>query len=124
MRFLLDVCAASRRMQDALRSLGHDVLTPLERNPRATDEELLALALEEQRVLITEDKDFGELAFVRRLPCPVIIRFVEMPVEEKVRAMRELLERHQDAMNEGSLIVVTRRRIRVRRRGPTDRGEA
>jgi hypothetical protein len=48
-------------------------------------------------VLVTEDKDFGELVFVRRLPHPCIIRFVYMRVEEKVVAMRELLERHVDA---------------------------
>jgi predicted nuclease of predicted toxin-antitoxin system len=59
-------------------------------------------------VLVTEDKDFGELVFVRRLPHPCIIRFVNMRVEEKVAAMRELLERHADAMRTGTIIVVTR----------------
>ena len=124
MKFLLDVCAASRLMQDALTTQGHDVLTALERNPRATDEELLALAPGEQQILITEDKDFGELAFVRRLPRPCIIRFVEMTVEQKVSAMRELVAQHENAMNEASLIVVTRHRIRVRRSSPTERGRA
>ena len=57
--------------------------------PRAADEELLALALEEQRIPVTEDEDFGELVFVRRLPHPRVIRFVDMPVVEKVAAMRE-----------------------------------
>ena len=46
MKFLLDVCVASRRMRDDLTSWGHDVLSALEKNPRATDEELLALAAE------------------------------------------------------------------------------
>lgn len=68
MKFLLDVCVASLRLQDSLAAQGHDVLSALERNPRATDEELLALAMEERRILVTEDKDFGELVFVRRLP--------------------------------------------------------
>ena len=68
---------------------GHDVLSVLERDPRAADEELLALALEEQRIPVTEDEDFGELVFVRRLPHPCVIRFVDMPVVEKVAAMRE-----------------------------------
>ena len=112
MKFLLDVCAASRRMQNALIAQGHDVLSALEKNPRATDEELLALAMEEQRILVTEDKDFGELVFVRRLPHPCIVRFVEMTVT----AMKELIERHAGAMSEGDLIVVTQRRIRMRQR--------
>ena len=61
MRFLLDVCAASRSMAQTLTDLGHDVLSALEVAPRASDQELLALALAEQRILVTEDKDFGEL---------------------------------------------------------------
>ena len=124
MRFLLDVCAASRRMQDALAAQGHDVLSALERNPRATDEELLALAMEEGRILVTEDKDFGELVFVRRLPHPCIVRFVEMTAAEKVTAMRELIQQHPDLMSEGALIVVTRTRVRIRRRERTERGGA
>ena len=68
---------------------GHDVLSASERDPRTTDADLLALAVKERRILITEDKDFGELVFVRRLPHPCIIRFVEMRVAEKVAAMME-----------------------------------
>ena len=124
MKFLLDVCAASRRMQDELAAQGHDVLSALERNPRATDEELLALAMEERRILVTEDKDFGELVFVLRLPHPCIVRFVGMTVAEKVTAMRELIERHADAMSEDSLIVVTQRRVRIRRRERAEGGGA
>ena len=114
MKFLLDVCASSRALRTLLNDLGHEVLSILEVDPRAEDDALLALALREDRVLVTEDKDFGELVFVRRLPHPCIIRFVDMPVEEKVTAMRELLERHADAMQVGGLIVVTRGRVRIR----------
>ena len=121
MKFLLDVCASSRSMQAALAGLGHDVLSAVDVAPHAADDELLALALAEGRVLITEDKDFGELVFVRRLPHPCIIRFTSMRVAEKVAAMRSLLEEHQDSMREGSMIVVTRNRVRIRR---GERGEA
>ena len=107
-----------------LTYLGHDVLSASENDPRATDEELLALAFREQRVLVTEDKDFGELVFVRRLPHPCIIRFVDMRVEDKVAAMKELIQRHEDAMCEGSLIVVTQSRIRFRSIERVQRGDA
>ena len=68
MKFLLDVCAASRSMQTTLTALGHDVMSAVEHAPWVTDEELLVLAWVEEQILITEDKDFGELVFVRRLP--------------------------------------------------------
>ena len=82
MKFLFDVCASSRALRMLLTDLGHDVLSASEVDPRASDDVLLALAMQEERVLVTEDKDFGELVFVRRLPHPCIIRFVDMRVEE------------------------------------------
>ncbi|MDE2838803.1 MAG: DUF5615 family PIN-like protein [Chloroflexota bacterium] len=88
MKFLLDVCASSRSMYAMLTEAGHDVVSALERDPRAADEELLAVATDEQRILITEDKDFGELVFVRGLAHPCIIRFVDMSVAEKWRRCR------------------------------------
>ncbi len=96
---------------------GHDVISALEIDPRATDAELLELARADQRVIITEDKDFGELVFVRRQPHSGIIRFTSMTVDEKVDAMFELLERFSDEIEEQRIIVVTRNRIRIRREG-------
>jgi len=54
-----------------LADLGHDVRPVFDVDPRASDEAILALALQDERVLVTEDKDFGELVFVHRLPHPV-----------------------------------------------------
>lgn len=65
-------------------------------------------------MLVTEDKDFGELVFVRRLPHPCIVRFVEMRVVEKVAAIQSLIERHADTMGQGVLVVVTRDHVRFR----------
>ena len=118
------MCASSRRMQATLARLGHDVVSALEYDPRASDDALLALATSEERVLITEDKDFGELVFVRRLPHPCIIRFVEMTVAEKVSAMEILLEREKDAMRQGTIIVVTKSRVRIRHNEAPQRGDA
>ncbi len=102
---------------------GHDVLSALDVDQKATDQEIMALAVGEDRILITEDKDFGELVFVRGLPHPCIVRFVDMPVAEKVEAMRELIVIRPNAMREGSLIVVTRNRVRIRSRENLERGE-
>jgi predicted nuclease of predicted toxin-antitoxin system len=75
---------------------------------------LLDLAFQEKRVLVTEDKDFGELVFVHRLPHPSIVRFVEMRVEDQVKAMQELLTRYPEELEAKALIVVTTGRIRIR----------
>ena len=87
MKFLIDVSASSGSMRTILTRLGHDVVSASDMAPGTMDEEILAIATEEGRILVTEDKDFGELVFVRGLPHPCIIRFTEMRVEEKVAAM-------------------------------------
>lgn len=81
---------------------------------------MLALAYEEERVLITEDKDFGELVFLRDQPHPAIVRLVEMTPLERVAAMRILIEHHGNAMREGAIIVVTGTRVRIRGREITE----
>jgi predicted nuclease of predicted toxin-antitoxin system len=52
----------------ALRARGHDVTWVSELSPGISDENVLALAHQENRLLVTFDKDFGELAFRKRLP--------------------------------------------------------
>ncbi|MBP9891049.1 MAG: DUF5615 family PIN-like protein [Planctomycetes bacterium] len=50
-----------------LRKLGHDVLFMVEHGPGTSDEEILALAVRDGRIIITQDRDFGELIFRRGL---------------------------------------------------------
>jgi predicted nuclease of predicted toxin-antitoxin system len=114
MTFFLDVCSSSHSLRALLTELGHDVRSALDVDPGASDETLLAVALRESRVLVTEDKDFGELVFVRRLPHPTIIRLVEMRVDDQVVAMRELLTHYTTELEAGTLLVVTKDRVRVR----------
>ncbi|MCY4164746.1 MAG: DUF5615 family PIN-like protein [Gammaproteobacteria bacterium] len=115
MRFLIDACAASQPVLAALKDAGCDVVSVLERMPHAPDEAVLALALEENRVLVTEDNDFGELVFLQGLPHAGIVRLVDMTPAERADIMRFLLETYTDAMRDGAIIVVTKDRIRIRR---------
>ena len=115
MKFLLDVCVSSRSLEAFLVGLGHDVLAAVAVDPRASDERLMALALEDEHVLITEDKDFGELVFVRKLPHGPIVRMVELTVDQHVSGMAELLERHAGELAGSVIITITRGRIRIRR---------
>ena len=110
-------------MHALLAGLGHDVLSARETAPRATDSALLALQPTRTACSSRKTKDFGELVFVHRLPHPCIIHFVDMQVAEKVAAMRELLDHHEDSMHEGALIVVTRSRVRIRTGRRKARGE-
>lgn len=115
MKFLLDVCVSSRSLQAFLVAQGHDVVSALTIDPKASDERLMALALQDDRVLATEDKDFGELIFVRKLPHGPVVRLVELSVDEQVRGLAELLEHRAAELRGAVIITVTRGRIRIRR---------
>ena len=62
MKFLADECC-DRSLVEDLRKAGYDVRYVLESDPGASDDEVLALAFDEQRIIVTEDKDFGELVY-------------------------------------------------------------
>lgn len=123
MRFLLDACAAARTLERALTALGHDVRSARGEHARTSDEALLALAYEEDRVLVTEDKDFGELVYLRGLPHPCVVRLVGLRVGERIDALRDLVERHESALQGGAIVVVTRKRVRIRSAGLVKRGD-
>lgn len=64
MTFLADESCAGPVIR-ALREAGHDVVAIVEVAKGATDEQVLERALSEKRVLITEDRDFGQLVYAR-----------------------------------------------------------
>src|SRR5947209_6187878 len=76
MRFLADE-SCDFAVVRALRSAGHDVIAVSEFQQRSVDEKLMELAYRDDRILLTEDKDFGWLAFVahRNNPGVILIRF-------------------------------------------------
>jgi hypothetical protein len=65
----------------ALEAAGHDVVWVRTKAPGASDPEILAWAAREKRILLTFDKDFGELARASALPseCGVILFRMPMP---------------------------------------------
>jgi len=59
----------------ALRAAGHDVAAVREVMAGASDETVIGLALREARILLTEDKDFGQLVFASGVESPGVILF-------------------------------------------------
>ena len=72
MRFLADECIAVTLVAQ-LRDAGHDVRHVGEEHRGIDDRAVLALAQKESRILLTEDKDFGDYAFRQRLPVPGLV---------------------------------------------------
>ena len=94
MRFLLDE-SAEARIARFLTLQGHDA-TRIGRDysPGLPDEAVLALAHREQRILITNDKDFGELVVRKHRSHAGVILFrfpLDSTAQAKIRALEDLL---------------------------------
>ena len=101
---------------DALRLSGFDVLYILELNQGARDEFILSLANQEQRILLTQDKDFGELVF--RLKNAhfgvVLIRLNGYLSSEKADIVVQLFIKYRDELVR-SFTVIQPNAIRIRK---------
>lgn len=104
-----------RAAVEALRSAGHDVLWARTDMAGCADEEILARARLESRVLITFDKDFGELAYRSGMPatCGVILfRLVLSSPEFVAKRAVAMLQSRDDWR--GQFAVADEVRIRLR----------
>jgi predicted nuclease of predicted toxin-antitoxin system len=115
MRFLLDQ-SAEARIGTALNDQGHDATrVGRDRPPGLPDEEVLAIAVRESRVLITNDRDSGELIFRQHQPhCGVIyLRFpLDTTADQKIASILALLVTHAGDLDK--YVTVTPRGVRVR----------
>lgn len=103
-----------------LREWGHDVITAKEIGlHRASDEDLLLRALETSRVLLTLDKDFGTLVFLRKIQTAGVF-FLRMDPSSAKDVHDELLrflQEHSEAQLSRSFCVIERNRHRIRKIG-------
>ena len=72
MRWIVDECIDAGTVAH-LRAAGHDVVYMAEIAPRDSDTEVTARAQAEARLLLTEDKDFGDLVFRRGRSVPGVV---------------------------------------------------
>lgn len=112
MRFLADE-SLERASVDAVRALGHDVTWVAEDTPSLPDEDVLARAVATNRILITADKDFGDLVFMRRLPATpgVILLRIGAGPDARAAILGDALQTRDDWAEHFS--VIENERIRV-----------
>ena len=81
MRFLVDTCVG-KLVTDWLRAQGHEAVLVVERGADPGDAAILRWAVEESRVLVTADKDFGALIYRDRLQHAGVVRLPHSSVAE------------------------------------------
>lgn len=86
----------------ALRERGHDVFVVKESLPGADDSTILGIAQSESRLVLTQDKDFGELAFRRGLPATCGIILFRLRAANPENDRRRILEVIESPIGQGS----------------------
>jgi predicted nuclease of predicted toxin-antitoxin system len=117
MKFLLDE-NIDARLLPFLQDLGHDV-TSVSKDYfyGLFDEDILAMAHQENRILLTNDRDFGELIFHQELPHSGIILFRLAPndaiIDLRKRRLQHVLTHYPDQLQH--FLVVTQKSVRIRK---------
>ena len=113
MKLLLDACVWGGACQE-LEAAGHDVVWAGAWPTDPGDEEILAHAHRGGRILVTLDKDFGELAIVREIPHSGILRLVSLSVRRQAAVCRHVLDLYGDMLRSGAIVTAEPGRLRVR----------
>lgn len=116
MRFLLDM-GISPKVAVWLREQGHLAEHIRDIDPRAFDEELVALATSSQAVILTSDRDFGALLAKANLtnPSVILFRLTPAPAGVVIEKLAPVLSAHAELLEKGCFITIALGKPRVRR---------
>ena len=114
MNFVADE-SLDRQIVERLRRDGHTVSYIAEMEPGVVDETVLHVANREQALLLTADKDFGELVFRQRrlVTGVVLLRLAGLAANRKASLVARALAEHASRLT-GAFTVITPGRIRIR----------
>jgi predicted nuclease of predicted toxin-antitoxin system len=116
MKFFLDqdVYAATARF---LRGLGHDVVTASEAGcSRTSDADLLRMAREQGRILVTRDRDYGSLVFVQGSGSGVMyLRILPSTLNTVHQEIEAVLQAHTEEDLNKAFVVIEQGRHRFRK---------
>jgi predicted nuclease of predicted toxin-antitoxin system len=112
MKFLVDECTGPT-VARWLKQQGHDVFSVYDQALGISDDRVLEIAQIELRILITNDRGFGDKVFRERRPHHgvVFLRLADERAGNKIRVLDHLISQHQDALSD-RFVVVTESRIR------------
>jgi predicted nuclease of predicted toxin-antitoxin system len=113
-RWLADECVHATVVSE-MRKAGHDVLYTAEIAQRTDDALLAEWAAREGRILLTEDKDFGEIAFLQIRPVGGIVLLRVDPKRRDIKwaRLKACIEEFGDGLHD-RYVVVDESRIRSR----------
>jgi predicted nuclease of predicted toxin-antitoxin system len=114
MKFLVDV-GVGKKVENWLKENGFDVLSVRNIDSRAKDSQILRWAVDQQRMIISMDKDFGELVYNSRKHHAgvLILRLEDADGDTKVEVIKKILSEYYDRI-ESHFCVFQDGRLRIR----------
>lgn len=119
MKFLVDV-NASGVLSTLLVELGHKVACVKDVNPRMGDDEIIAWAVREERVIVTTDNDFEQMIWLQQKNHCGVLRLENLPRAERKQLLQEVLINHNQDLELGAVVIATKQKIRIRRQPSND----
>jgi predicted nuclease of predicted toxin-antitoxin system len=117
-KLLIDNCV-SHQVASALRARGHDVDNVSDWSTDPGDRRVLAEAVRMGRVVITGDREFGELVVFERLPSAgIVILDPDIPAAKHEEACLRAISTHEAELVAGAVVIVMPDRIRIRAADP------
>lgn len=113
MKILLDTCVWAGVHADLIAA-GYDAVWSGYWVKDPGDEDILAIAYSEGRILVTLDKDFGELAIVRGTPHCGILRLVNLITKQQSTVCLQILTRYGEELASGAIVTAELGRVRIR----------
>ncbi len=106
MKFLADV-NIEKPIVDELKRIGYNIIWVADVDKYLDDISIFKIARKENRILLTNDKDFGEIVFRQKLiPTGIVLfRIKGQDVREKVKLLRKLLAAHSDKIVKHFVVV-------------------
>jgi len=113
MRFLVDECTGPAVARWLIEQ-HHDVISVFDKIRGADDEEVIRIASEQDRILITNDKDFGELVFREKKQHKgvILLRLEDERGANKIAVLKNVLEKYENSLP-GHFFVVTETTVRI-----------
>jgi predicted nuclease of predicted toxin-antitoxin system len=104
------------RVVEELRKKGFDVLSVAEDMRGFDDEKILKTAIRENRILVTNDKDFGEMVYRGKIKRRgvVLLRLRDDSFENTLKCLSRLFDKFGRTLQQKDLVVVTEKSIRIR----------
>jgi predicted nuclease of predicted toxin-antitoxin system len=112
LRFLVDE-STGITVSEKLKQEGFDSISVIDIMKGAEDIRIIERAKKENRIIVTNDKDFGWLATIYKPPGLILLRLKKETIEMKIGVIHNIINKHRNSIY-GNIIVATEEKIRIR----------